>query len=499
MNSLRSYFDSFRQIWDASTPASRFVMVAVTFLCLASIVGVGIWSSQPQYVRVASDVDARKMNEIVAGLQSKGIEYQLSEVGNSLLVNKKDWAAANLVVEGIAPGFEEMPESNAFSGITLDPDARWNQSVREREVRIARALSKNRSIESAQVILNMPRATAFAYRGKKRTSASVTLVVRPNARLSNARAIAETVAKSVPNLDLSDISITDSANRIFWPNDAANGTNQVRDLIEERELSRTQDVLAVLTPTLGEENLAVSVSMEYDINERETNTTTVLPDPVLVKETITEQKTTEAPSSSAAGATANKKKPAAQQKASVTSSTTDAESSFEASKKTERTKKVVPELLAMSVSVNVNSAAIDEADPNALTVKEIEKMVKTALNFKEDRDSINVVLTTFKEIVAEPVVEAPAGWGNPTELIRNISLGVGAVVMFLITLIVIRKLRPTAAPPAAPQATSRQNQNLDQIATLIRSNPEAFSKIVSAWATNNPTDVKSSSDSRKAA
>ncbi len=54
MQTLKSYLDQSLLVWKDSTAAARFGIILLLLICFGAIVGVGIWSAQPQYVAVAT-------------------------------------------------------------------------------------------------------------------------------------------------------------------------------------------------------------------------------------------------------------------------------------------------------------------------------------------------------------------------------------------------------------------------------------------------------------
>ena len=57
MEALKSFLDQSLLIWKDSTAAARFGIGLLLVICVGSIIGVGFWSSQPQYVQLAGDLD----------------------------------------------------------------------------------------------------------------------------------------------------------------------------------------------------------------------------------------------------------------------------------------------------------------------------------------------------------------------------------------------------------------------------------------------------------
>ena len=86
-------------------------MVGTVVLCVAAIVGVGIWSARPQYVPIASDLGPSVAAEIVSKLDAEGISNRLNFSGSTVSVPQSQWNKARLVL-----GEPGQPRSGAGRG-----------------------------------------------------------------------------------------------------------------------------------------------------------------------------------------------------------------------------------------------------------------------------------------------------------------------------------------------------------------------------------------------
>ena len=68
MNFFKNLYEQLRSVWRQSGAAGRVGLVAATALCVAVVIGVGIWSSQPDYVALASNLEPAQSSAIVAKL-----------------------------------------------------------------------------------------------------------------------------------------------------------------------------------------------------------------------------------------------------------------------------------------------------------------------------------------------------------------------------------------------------------------------------------------------
>ncbi|MFM7738964.1 MAG: hypothetical protein ACKO9H_06135, partial [Planctomycetota bacterium] len=94
MQTFRGFSEQVTQIWKSSTPAARFGIVLLSLLCATVIGGVGYWSSLPQYVELASNLEPNEFSDIVTELDRAGIAYEMKGAGNTLFVDRRYWSQA---------------------------------------------------------------------------------------------------------------------------------------------------------------------------------------------------------------------------------------------------------------------------------------------------------------------------------------------------------------------------------------------------------------------
>ncbi|MEZ6095642.1 MAG: hypothetical protein R3C03_15675 [Pirellulaceae bacterium] len=127
----------------------------------------------------------------------------------------------------------------------------------------------------------------------------------------------------------------------------------------------------------------------------------------------------------------------------------------------------------------------------------IQQIVSNAVGFEETRgDSIYIDFPTFPELEVPAEVAAPMPWGQINEIIRNVSLGLAAVVAGLLGFLALRKMKPTPLIDPAATPSVEGNSSVSQIGELLKNNPEAFAQIVAAWARSG--EESGSQDSKAA-
>ena len=84
MNALRKIAQQFATIWNQAGAAQRAALATAGVLLLLATIGVGVWSSRPQYVTLASGLEPTEAAELASLLEAKSIDYisNWSSLGN---------------------------------------------------------------------------------------------------------------------------------------------------------------------------------------------------------------------------------------------------------------------------------------------------------------------------------------------------------------------------------------------------------------------------------
>jgi flagellar biosynthesis/type III secretory pathway M-ring protein FliF/YscJ len=102
--------------------------------------------------------------------------------------------------------------------------------------------------------------------------------------------------------------------------------------------------------------------------------------------------------------------------------------------------------------------------------------VKGAAGFVENRDFVAVEVVPFAEPAADeatPVAGFP--WEQLNKILQNVSLGIAAILAFLVTLLALRKFGTATAPTTPPLQLSQDNSNrVNQLSQLLTQNPRCF-------------------------
>ncbi len=95
MSFVQDLLSQLQSLWNQSTVRGRIVFGAAAALVTTLVIGVGIWSSQPQYVPLADRLAPSEAAEIISRLSAEGIENKMNFSGSTVLVPKNKWNQAH--------------------------------------------------------------------------------------------------------------------------------------------------------------------------------------------------------------------------------------------------------------------------------------------------------------------------------------------------------------------------------------------------------------------
>jgi flagellar M-ring protein FliF len=443
-----------------------------------------MWSRDPSYKVLFSNLDDRDGGAIVASLNQMNVPYRFNEGGTAVLVpadNVYDTRlklASQGLPRGGSVGFELL-DNTRFGASQFTEQVNYQRAL---EGELARSIESVNSVQHARVHLAIPRQTLFV-RDKQAPTASVLLNLYPGRSLGDSQvsAIAWLLASSVPELTVNNVSIVDQNGRLLsTPGGEGRGmdadqTRYVRDM-EQRTVER---ILSILNPLVGPGNVHAQASADMDFARREETQEVYRPNQDPSQSAVRSQQTSDSqqvgvnPAQGVPGALSNQPPAAAQapivnpaapqqrpgqpgaaqqqqqpqqggvgtgtqQPQSPGTTRRDATTNYEVDRTISHIKQPVGALKRLSVAVVINYLPNKSGDPQAMPPEDLNKLttlVKEAMGYSEGRgDSLNVVNSQFND--AEPATP----WWKDADNIALAKTALGWLVIALAALWVWRSL-----------------------------------------------------------
>ncbi len=509
-------------------------MLALGAAALAAVLAsVWLWSANPTYRVLFTNLSDRDGGAIIAQLAQMNIPYRNAD-GGTILVPAERVHEARLKLasqglpKGSVVGFEIM-ETQKFGVTQFQEQVNYQRGL---EGELARSIQTLAPVASARVHLALPKQSGFL-RDKQPPTASVLLQLHPGKALDRQQiaGIVHLVASSVPELTTKNVSVVDQhGNLLASERGGTAGLDAAQlDYVAQIEANTIKRIEDILEPIVGRGNVRAQVTADVDFSQVESMAETYKPNQAADAATVRSQSTIESsqPGPAAAGgvpgALSNQPpvpptapingaaaplNPNASAAAAGNSTRREAVTNFEVDKNVRHTKTGSGQIRRLTAAVVVNfrtAAAGGAAQPAPLSEQEmqnIQALVREAMGFNAQRgDSLNVVNAPFTRPEASAAPEAPPFWKHPDAIALAKETGKALLFLVLAMLVVFGAVRPAlraiaaAAPKqgaaeASPQpaqlalsgsANDTHVSPLEQVRQLAKNDPATVANVVKAW------------------
>ena len=432
----------------------RLPLIIGASFALAVIAALWMWSRQPDYGVLYSNLSDRDGGAIIASLQQMNIPYKFSGGGGALLVEagKVPEARLRLAAQGLPKGGTvgfELMENQKFGTSQFAEQINYQRAL---EGELARSINSISAVESARVHLALPKPSLFV-RDQKKPSASVVLSLHRGRNLDEGQisAIVHLISSSVAELSAKSITVVDQAGNLL---SAANSGTRGLDVsqlkyAQEIEQGYIRRIEAILQPIVGATNVRAQVAAEIDFSVIENTDEKYRPNQEAGSAAIRSQQSSESsqpgasvaggvpgalsnqppvnpvaplttpPASGVSGALAM---PTAGAAAGAGSARKDGTTNYELDRSIRHVQQGAGTVKRLSVAVVVNfRGAVDDKGKrtaqalSATELAQVNNLVKEAMGFSAERgDSLNVVNSAFASDTIE-VVELPL-WKQPDNI-----------------------------------------------------------------------------------
>ena len=281
---MKEKFGQFKEfVGRFSRKTIALVIAGVVVLIAAAIVIAVVLNNRP-YTELFSGLGQEEAQQIVDKLQEDGIDYRFN--GESTIMVKKDvvdQVKATLVQEGYPKsGFTYDTFKDNAGMLTTDSDKN-TYKLYELQDRIGATIRLFDGVKDAKVTIALGEESRYALNDdgeKSSATAVVTMKDGGSPTAEQAVAIQRLVSKSIPEMELEDVAVFDgNGNDISSnaENNSLNGGSTADELALILENAIANNVMKVLGPIYGNENVRVSakakVNMEKLVRESKTYNT----------------------------------------------------------------------------------------------------------------------------------------------------------------------------------------------------------------------------------
>jgi flagellar M-ring protein FliF len=447
-------------------------MLAVTAALVGFFAFLILRVTAPQMTPLFTDLSYEDSAAIVKELERQGINYELRNDGNIIMVPKDRVArlrmslAGESLPKGGGIGYEIFDKSDALGTTSFVQNI---NNLRALEGELARTIRGLDSVVAARVHLVLPERPLFS-RDKVEPSASIVLKVHGTLEPQQVRAIRHLVASAVNGLKPQRVSIVDETGRLLADGTGDDGAGEVS--VDDRRASfekrLREQVDAIVTSVVGPGRARTQVTADFDFNRVTQTSDKYDPDGRVVRSSQTREETSANEVRDNQVTVGNEIPGGGGQRPGAAPETPPRDQSrkseeivnYEISKttKTEVIEGGRVNRISVAVLVDGTYGKNDKGDiiyqPRSKEeIDQIAALVRTAIGFDQKRgDQVEVVNLRFAETPATPINE-PSGWMAALQLTKDdIMRAIEMVVMGLLALVVLLMVvRPLVRRVLAPE------------------------------------------------
>ncbi len=282
--------------WERADRNQRIITLGGAGLLGLLLLGTFLFASRPHYAPLFSGMDDAERGQVVDAITAMGIEANYSVPGEvQVPADKREEIKMRLASTGKLPksahvGIEGLEKMNLMT--TPAQEKVRIQSLIEGD--LDRTIETLQGVQSAQVHITPGDDSPFTST-KKPASAVATIVENGTGNLTaeNGRAIATLLQRSVPGLELQNVTVLNQHMEFLF-----NGADQnsVKDaggerfaLEEEQSHRRAREIQSELDTAFGAGTTIVSVHTELDLDTQKQTTRTETPTDAINTQKIIEK------------------------------------------------------------------------------------------------------------------------------------------------------------------------------------------------------------------
>lgn len=272
-----------RDAFNRLNSQQKLVFMIAVAAVFAIIVGTILWSRQPDWKTLFSNLTEKDGGAIVTILEQQNIAHRYTDSGAlQVPADRVHEVRLKLASQGLPRGgmvgFELM-ENQKFGVSQFAEQVNYQRGL---EGELARTIQSIGAIQSARVHLAIPKPSVFV-REEQKPTASVMLNLYPGRSLDSAQiaGITHLVSSSVPQLPASNVAVIDQSGALLSQlknslTEAGLDPAQIK-YVRDVEGSIIKRISEILSPMLGQDNFKVQVAADIDFSQSEQTAETYRP------------------------------------------------------------------------------------------------------------------------------------------------------------------------------------------------------------------------------
>ncbi len=251
-----------------STKQKTFIISAGAGIILAFAILVSILT-RPQYLLLLNCETTKEASEVTELLDGAGLDYQVSDDGYQIKINKEQQSEANLLlgandIQSYTYSIDNVTEGG-FSITEADKQKRYELYL---ESRLANdMIGKFSSVKSAVVDLSIPEKTGTLIDSEEESSIWVVLELEDEFTEDNAAGLAKAVSVAIGNKTTENVFISDTEGNTLFSGDAdysaAGAASSQMGVKAQWENKVKNDVRQVMLSTFDKVEVAANLDVDF--------------------------------------------------------------------------------------------------------------------------------------------------------------------------------------------------------------------------------------------
>ena len=454
------------------------VAAVITFAVL-----LVIWSQDPEYKPLYSNLDAAEATQVAQVLEAAGLSFIVEADTGMVLVPAGDLHAARMqvaasdILASQVEGYLLLDQEQELGTSQFMETARYRRAI---EGELARTITSINSVKSARVLLAIPKRSVFV-RDARKPSASVfvELVAGRELESHQVKAIMQLVANSVSEMAKSEVSIVDQKGNLLSDiedKSVLGATEKQFQFAQKIEKELSDKINRILNPILGETKYNSQVSADIDFTWVEETEEMFNPDlPAVRSEETMEEMRTGSGQGGIPGALSNEPPGAGNAPEQALGAGGDiggqssrqrkqATRNYELDRSISHTRHQVGRTTRLTVAVVLDDMQIADPETGEFssqpwpeeTIERLTVLVQDAIGFDQNRgDRVTIVNESFLQTEKIELIE-PGFWTEPW----FIAITKQVIVALLVIFLTFFALRPVLGMLAGPSAEDRMKELL---------------------------------------
>ncbi len=256
-----------------STRQKTFIISAGAGVILAFAILISILM-KPQYIVLLNCETTKEASEVTELLEGASLDYEVSDDGYQIKINKKQQSEANLLlgandIQSYAYTIDNVTDGG-FTTTESDKEKRYELYM---ETRLANdVIGKFKSVKSAVVDLYIPEKTGTLIAAEEESSATIILELEGEFTTEAAAGLAKAVAVAIGNKTSENIVIMDTESNMLFSGDdsysAAGTASSQMGVKAQWETKVKNDVKQVILGTNIFDKVEVAVNLNMDFSSK---------------------------------------------------------------------------------------------------------------------------------------------------------------------------------------------------------------------------------------